>query len=70
MRSAETDTASLLFKRHRTIKPEDILSVGGTSNYARMEGHSFSIAQFENLPGEPISDEELAESLADSREKQ
>jgi hypothetical protein len=69
MRPAEPNTTpSLLFKAHRTVKPEEILSLGGTTNYARLKGQLFSLTQFENLPGEPISDEELAQSLTDSRE--
>lgn len=67
MHPASSNTASpLLLKSYPTYKPEEILSVGGTTNHARMKGYAFSASQFENLPGEPISEEELAQSLHDS----
>lgn len=69
MRPASSNTASLLLlKSYPTYKPEEILSVGGTTNHARMKGYSFSVSQFENLPGEPISEEELVKSLHDSEQ--
>ena len=64
MRPTQADkAASLLQKTYRTYKPEEIMSVGGPANFARMKGYSFSITRFENLPGEPISQDELDNAI-------
>lgn len=57
--------ASLLTKIYKSHKPEEIMSVGGTDNHAKLKGYRYANEKFEHLPGEPISETEYETALKD-----
>jgi len=52
-------------KVYESYRPEEIISVGGTSNHAKIKGYKYSNKKFEYLPGEPISEIKYETALRD-----